>query len=292
MEGGRFEGPAQILFFFPVKLSTSGLRPTLFSMLAAIVNPHWQRNGNCRLTDSPLVSQSTLLRVRLFMSAYMVSLLVCSLLFYPFSKWYAFFSQLTNLSWMGLTLFLVSATVATWSEGRRRKQRQDEEFNHHSKQDLLYSKERKMAWSKWIIWQLYIVQATYQPIVVIVYWSFLSKKLLTSAGPYEKFISISMHGVGLLFLIIEVCLGTMQMNFSQWPVPIGLATLYVCYAQLQHIWYSHLVSSPSGYWVYPFLDTSQKYAYAWYLGLALALFIIFFIVVTIHKLRDRYIFNN
>lgn len=128
--------------------------------------------------------------------------------------------------------------------------------------------------------------ATLQWIVVLVWWSLLSASDLSSGDGYNLFMDANVHTLGLILMLVEGALNWIPIFPSQWVAPIGAGLLYAAYAQVQHLLFSQYVSNRS-FWEYSFLDTTAKYAGLWYCGFVLGFFLIFFVVVGLHLVRDR-----
>ena len=57
-----------------------------------------------------------------------------------------------------------------------------------------------------------------------------------------------------------------------------------------YMFLTFVVHKTKGEWVYPFLDWDQgAICVAYYLGIALGLFVIFFLLMALHRLRNRWL---
>jgi uncharacterized membrane protein len=109
-------------------------------------------------------------------------------------------------------------------------------------------------------------------------------------APYNFFISFTVHGISALLMVVEFVINNIPLFYSQWVCPGIIAILYLMYTQLQHVVYSPHVEGD--FWIYPFLNRSRPTWPAWYLGILLSFFGFLFLVIFLHKLRDRYFRKN
>jgi hypothetical protein len=139
---------------------------------------------------------------------------------------YIFF--LTNLSWLAVTMYFVLTAVFGY-------------LNHrHDDEEVV---ARKFGpWTRFLVYNLYITQITFQFIVVIIYWyattlnsrTVLSGILLSNPTPMRWFTNVNVHGAGLVFVLIDFWLNKIPLYYSQWSAPLTAASLYVSYAYVQH----------------------------------------------------------
>ncbi|KNE59169.1 hypothetical protein AMAG_18117 [Allomyces macrogynus ATCC 38327] len=94
---------------------------------------------------------------------------------------------------------------------------------------------------------LYTFNCTNHPIVVIVYWIFLSDNFTKSTSTPGRFVSVFMHGVTLVIVLLEIS---------------GDA------------------------WVYSFLDYTKPAAAYMYPGVLVAAIVFFAIMLMVHRIRD------
>ncbi|KAI9201900.1 uncharacterized protein BJ171DRAFT_516858 [Polychytrium aggregatum] len=211
-------------------------------------------------------------RCGVFITSLTVMIISLSSLLLQQAPFFAWISAFTDLSWIGLVVYFGFSTVVTglyiWRNGKT-----------PSSKTFIF-----------IHWSLYLLPAVYHWIVPVVFWAFLAPYVLKSSlasGPLTTFVTIVPHSFDWVFMFIEFLLNRIPIFYSQWYIPILFGVLFVVYVFYQHAVFSQYTSSPDGFWVYPFLDTSKPYAYAWYLGIAVYFAIIFLIVASLHKLRDR-----
>ncbi|ORZ33817.1 hypothetical protein BCR44DRAFT_1501004 [Catenaria anguillulae PL171] len=123
------------------------------------------------------------------------------------------------------------------------------------------------------------VELSFHPLVVLVYWLFLSSRFFTTADALERFISASSHGVTFVVVLIEVMLGGMAMN----PWAVVPVVLLLCIYTVWAIVY-HAIGDR---WVYGFLDPTQPAAAYMYPGILIASVIFFGFMMLVHRLRNR-----
>jgi len=185
-----------------------------------------------------------------------------------FSRWAMFF---TNESYFGLTIYLVCSSI--WSIGYLRQPVQER---------AQWLKNRSPWWG-WLHWLLYSTVITYHIIVPIVYWTMLNVGgSMTALGTWQN---VSVHAVDGVFAIFELIFNR---HFLQPIHSVVVAAVMVLYMLLTFV-----VRKTEGYWVYPFLNWDQgPICAAYYLGIAIGLFIIFFVLLILHKYRNRWLANR
>jgi hypothetical protein len=159
--------------------SRSGSR---YAAMRQVFRTHSEKFTQEKITTSHSISPRAFLYWRGCVSIYCLALLVLSFATKP--ALYFFF--LTNLSWTGLTLYFVTATWVGYIHQKRR----DEDVA-----------SKIGPWTRALVYYLYITQVTFQFLVVIIYWTVLSSKLLSSSDPLRWFISCNLHGTGLIFVV-------------------------------------------------------------------------------------------
>ncbi|KAF9286361.1 hypothetical protein BGZ68_003012 [Mortierella alpina] len=182
-----------------------------------------------------------------------------------FSDWAMFF---TNESYFGLTIYLVCSSI--WSIGYLRRPVQER---------AQWLKNRSPWWG-WLHWLLYSTVITYHIIVPIVYWTMLNVagKNMSALATWQN---VSVHAVDGVFAIFELIFNR---HFLQPIHSVVVAAVMVLYMFLTFV-----VRRTEGKWVYPFLNWDQgAICAAYYLGIAIGLFIIFFVLLVLHKYRNRW----
>ncbi|KAF9938351.1 hypothetical protein BGZ67_000256 [Mortierella alpina] len=181
-----------------------------------------------------------------------------------FSGWAMFF---TNESYFGLTIYLVCSSI--WSIGYLRQPVQER---------AQWLKNRSPWWGR-LHWLLYSTVITYHIIVPIVYWTMLNVGGNMSA--LATWQNVSVHAIDGVFAIFELIFNR---HFLQPIHSVIVAAVMVLYMLLTFV-----VRSTKGIWVYPFLNWDRgAICAAYYLGIAIGLFIIFFILLIVHKYRNRW----
>ncbi|KNE57985.1 hypothetical protein AMAG_04817 [Allomyces macrogynus ATCC 38327] len=125
---------------------------------------------------------------------------------------------------------------------------------------------------------LYTFNCTNHPIVVVVYWLFLSDNFTKSTSTPGRFVSVFMHGVTLVIVLLEISYGRMRMNWIGIVPVLVLLVLYTCWAIIYH--------AIGDAWVYSFLDYTKPAAAYMYPGVLVAAIVFFCIMVLVHRLRD------
>ncbi|KAJ3220086.1 hypothetical protein HDU67_006842 [Dinochytrium kinnereticum] len=184
-----------------------------------------------------------------------------------YAKYFAYF---TNFSWLGLVFYFALAT-----------------YNVHVYIKSGYSADRlkkRNPFLRWLFWNAYIVPVVFHYVIPTVFWVLLVESVLRKPTLYNWIDNLIVHGLTAVFMTVEIILSRVPMHYSQWTTPIGIATLFVLYSQLAHIWFS---TPDKSFWAYPFLDTSSKLWYVWYLGVGVLFFLFFTVVTAVHRARDR-----
>ncbi|TPX73830.1 hypothetical protein CcCBS67573_g04901 [Chytriomyces confervae] len=207
------------------------------------------------------VSPVTLLRIRTLLALY-----ACICLF---GEMYIVRNNLgiyfTDWSWLGVVIYLTTAAYNS--------------YIYTSQPDALEKLESRSSWLKYLNWLLYALPATYAYIVSLVFWTLLVTYLLSGVGPMEMWTSISLHAGNSLIMLTELVLGRVPMAYQLIFPVIFIALLYLAESFVYH--------ASSGGWVYPFLDTTIPFAWAFYVALVIAFSAGFCLVTAIHNGRDR-----
>ncbi|KAI1311952.1 hypothetical protein EDD11_003232 [Mortierella claussenii] len=175
----------------------------------------------------------------------------------------------TNLTYFGLAVYLVCSTI--WSIGYLR-QPVDERAQ--------WLKDRSPWWG-WAHWLLYSTVVTFHIIVPIVFWTMLSKGMehMSTLGSWTN---ASVHAVDGVSAVFELVFNRHFLEPIHSLVVAGIMILYMLL--------TFVVRRTEGVWVYPFLDWNQgSIAAAYYLGIAVGLFLIFFVLLVLHKYRNKWL---
>lgn len=174
----------------------------------------------------------------------------------------------TNLTYFGLVVYLVCSTI--WSI-------------NYLRQPLTARATWLKSGSPWwgyAHWLLYSTVVTYHFIVPLVYWSMLNVGAhMTTLGHWQNY---SVHAIDGVFALFELIFNR---HFLQPRHSFVVAAVMVLYMLLTFV-----VRKTKGEWVYPFLDWDQgAICVAYYLGIAVGLFVIYFLLLVVHKLRNRWL---
>ncbi|KAI9362107.1 hypothetical protein DFJ73DRAFT_756939 [Zopfochytrium polystomum] len=192
-------------------------------------------------------------------------------IFYP--------TYFTNLSWWGMIFYYATAA-----------------YNTHVYITTNYSAARLSARPtavRYLCWVLYVLAEVYHPIVFVVYWGVLAKSNLAGAAPAAVLANVCVHFTNLLLIAFEFVVGRVQVFYSQWVAPIGVALVYLVWSVVAHYIYTpkieedNLDSYPNGYWAYFFLRIDVWYSVIVYLGLTALFLGVHMFVSYIHGVRDR-----
>ncbi|KAF9156702.1 hypothetical protein BG015_002497 [Linnemannia schmuckeri] len=174
----------------------------------------------------------------------------------------------TNLTYIGLVVYLVCSTI--WSI-------------NYLRQPLT----NRAAWLKsgspwwgYMHWLLYSTVVTYHFIVPIVYWTMLNTQpVMNALGHWQNY---SVHAIDGVFALFEL---VFNRHFLQPRHSFVVAAVMILYMLLTFV-----VKKTKGEWVYPFLDWDQgPICAAYYLGMAVILFVIFFLLLVVHRFRNRWL---
>ncbi|KAF9190263.1 hypothetical protein BGZ51_008794 [Haplosporangium sp. Z 767] len=134
-------------------------------------------------------------------------------------------------------------------------------------------------WWGWLHWLLYTTVVTYHIVVPLVYWTMLNVGG-SDATPIVIWQNVSVHALDGVFVIFELIFNRHFLQPVHSFVVTGVMILYM--------FLTFLAYADKGTWVYPFLNWSQgAICAAYYLGIAVGLLIIFFILLALHRLRNR-----
>ncbi|KAI8908653.1 hypothetical protein DFJ77DRAFT_472819 [Powellomyces hirtus] len=256
---------------FAVPTNTTHPGPPHRSALYTCVDPHlWHlRADPTLLVTSHIVSSRALMWIRVVACAWIVFLIPFNLA-RDAERYLFYFTQLT---WLGLGAWFAVAAFQGWRFNR------DGNMNRFLKQHKV---------TQWMTWNLYVMTATFHWIVPIVFWSLLSGNLVENGTAYTYWTNVNVHAMDLVLILMELYLNRIPMFYSQWPSVIVAGVAFLAYAFFQHAVYQGYdrVESPSGWWVYGFLDTSKAGAWKYYIILPLAFVLFFCATVAMHKLRN------
>ncbi|KAK3819544.1 MAG: hypothetical protein J3Q66DRAFT_159532 [Benniella sp.] len=217
-----------------------------------------------RIVTSNIVRPKTLAILRGILCTY--SLIVVVSLWATASSATTYLSFFTNLTYLGLTFYLMCTTL--WSIGYLRQP------SHERAQWL---KNRSPWWGR-IHWLLYSTVVTFHFIVPVVFWTLLSNGGIRSAlGNWQN---ISVHALDGAFAIFELVFNRHMLEPIHSFVVAGVMVLYMLLTFVVH--------ATEDRWVYPFLDWDQgAICAAYYIGIAIGLFVVFFVLLFLHRFRNN-----
>ncbi|KAJ3103381.1 hypothetical protein HDU97_010219 [Phlyctochytrium planicorne] len=234
-----------------------------------IFSTHLDKLDDTRLVTSHYLTPRGLRLYRGIIAFYMFAFTFVHF-FYDRAQYTQYFAYFTNFSWLGLLAYFISST-----------------YNVHVyirngyKADRLKSRNNFV---RWLFWNVYALPAVFHYLIPLVFWVLLSEKLFKEPTVWGFVSNIHIHALTGVLTCAEVIISRVPMYYSQGTLIIVVATLFVCYSQLAHIWFS---TSTENFWAYPFLDTGKKGWYLWYAGVGILFVFFFVVVVAIHKGRDR-----
>ncbi|KAJ1969378.1 hypothetical protein IWQ62_000666 [Dispira parvispora] len=219
---------------------------------------------------SNLVQPRTLFFVRCFLMLYCVATTI--VLFY--TNTYRFFYYMTCWSFLGLTIYLIIATIVSgrYCFGPA---------NMDRRPNLLEGAPRIV---QLIYWWLYETITTFHILVPLVYWTLLSSELNTHSS-LHLYTSIGPHAIDFAVMATEVLLNRQKVMPTHCVVLLVILAFYLGLA--------YLVWGATGFFVYSFLDFEKKKGFValYVLGVAVVFMILYFLQVFIHRGRD-YLFRK
>ncbi|KAG0051470.1 hypothetical protein BGZ83_003755 [Gryganskiella cystojenkinii] len=219
-----------------------------------------------RIVTSNLVSPKALFIVRLIELLYVTAAIIS--VWATASSAGEYFRYFTNLTYFGIFAYLLACTI--WSFGYLRQPVSER---------ARWVKLGNPWWGR-THWLLYSTVAIYSIVVPIVFWTLLTAGMKYWT-PLDWYQNLSVHALdGLFGAIVELTLNRHVLE------PIH--SIFVAGVMVLYMFLTFIVHKTQGLWVYPFLDWSKgPIAAAYYIGIAIGLFIIFFISMYIHRVRNR-----
>ncbi|KAI9340750.1 hypothetical protein BD770DRAFT_476527 [Pilaira anomala] len=173
------------------------------------------------------------------------------------------FAFFTNLTFVGLHAYLITATVHHFRYLRSKNV--NSFFNQHAVLNYLYV-------------YLYCTVITFNIVTPVVYWALLAGGS-EETTPRSVWLNVSVHGVSFFLMIIDVIFNRMKIPIRMIMFVLVTVVIYMCLA--------FVVYATQGFWVYPFLEWDQgPKAAIWYVAVAAIVTLSFFLQVLIHFLRD------
>ncbi|KAI8805713.1 hypothetical protein BJ742DRAFT_855825 [Cladochytrium replicatum] len=241
--------------------------PPEFPWYRKVAYLHYTAYDAERIVTSRWMSPRALLAWRCFVLVYLFACIVAYQVEAEVFD-FVYFSAFTTLTWTGLVLFNFIAVlhgVYYLRTGRH--------LDHRYRILNL------------IVWGSYVCVAVFPWVVSVVYWSVLSGPLLKEPTPYGIFINVSFHALNLAFCLVELTINRIPLFFTQWPIYLITALLYLAWAYVQNVIFSPLVGFD--FYIYPFLNPKTPFSGVILAGVVIAFIIFHAITVSLHKIRDR-----
>ncbi|KAG2222190.1 hypothetical protein INT45_014087 [Circinella minor] len=178
-----------------------------------------------------------------------------------FKRFFAFF---TNLTFIGLHAYLVTALY------------------HHVRYIIsrkhLGSFFDQPAFLNYLYYYLYHTILVFNIITPVVYWSLLANGD-SKVAPLAIWLNVSVHGVSFFLMMFDMIFCRIKMQINM--------VLLVFINVVLYMFLSFIVHASAGFWVYPFLNWDQGgIAAGLYIGVAACFIIAFFIQMLFHFIRD------
>ncbi|KAI7857297.1 hypothetical protein BDC45DRAFT_500870 [Circinella umbellata] len=178
-----------------------------------------------------------------------------------FERFFAFF---TNLTFIGLHAYLVTALY------------------HHVRYIIsgkhLGSFFDQPAFLNYLYYYLYHTILVFNIITPVVYWGLLANGD-SKVAPLAIWLNVSVHGVSFFLMIFDMIFCRIKMQINM--------VLLVFINVVLYMFLSFIVHASAGFWVYPFLNWDQGgIAAGLYIGVAACFIIAFFIQMLFHFIRD------
>lgn len=134
---------------------------------------------------------------------------------------------------------------------------------------------------RWLHWNYFIITLTFQTVVVIAWWSLLSRSDIADGQVRTLFLDVNLNLLGLPAIAAETALNRIPIKPSLWPIIIIIPLLYVFL-----VWAIHAIK-PHGfpYWFLDYTDSTKIWA-IWFVGFFLLFIVSFFAWYYLVKLRD------
>ncbi|KAI8866676.1 hypothetical protein GQ42DRAFT_127889 [Ramicandelaber brevisporus] len=221
-----------------------------------------------RVVSSPFVSTRTLFFIRAIPSFYMLAVNMEGLIFHirrgSMQFFYAFF---TVLSYVGLTSYMVTATVHTGVAAFA--------ANRYYLFDAL-----PRFLSDILFWLLYETAIPYSFIVTLVYWSVLYQPK-DQPNALATWFNVSVHALNFAIALVEMIFNRMIMKRSH--------VLYFCIPAALYLCLAWTLYGAYGVFTYPFLDFVHHHGAVAgvVVGLMAGFVLVFMLFTFIHDIKDK-----
>ncbi|KAF9412086.1 hypothetical protein BGZ94_001147 [Podila epigama] len=184
----------------------------------------------------------------------------------------SYLKYFTNLTFFGLSVYFLCTSI--WTIGYLRQPTSERaQWIHRT----------GSGWLGYLHWLLYSTIITYHIIVPVVFWTLLSTGNPTTA--ISRWQNYSVHLLDGVLAISELIFNR---HFLQ---PIH--SLIIAGIMLFYMFLTFIVHKTEGTWVYPFLDWNQgPKAAIYYIGICIGLFVVFFVLLFVHKYRNQWLQNR
>ncbi|CDS08023.1 hypothetical protein LRAMOSA01972 [Lichtheimia ramosa] len=175
-----------------------------------------------------------------------------------------FFGYFTNLTYIGLHAYLVTALFHSICYLRTPERYPRSFFIQPTVINYLYV-------------YLYHTVLVFNIITPVVYWSMLNNGR-AGINPMDAWLNVSVHGVSFFLMMFEMIFSRMQMYMNM--------VLLIVINVILYMFLSWIVHATAGWWVYPFLDWDNgPVAAGYYIGVGAAFVVVFFLQMLFHWIR-------
>ncbi|KAI8872403.1 hypothetical protein GQ42DRAFT_161352 [Ramicandelaber brevisporus] len=239
------------------------------SLLQRMFAFHRKEFDRERVVSSPFVSTRTLFFIRACLSVYMLLVNIWSLaVMISYGEALSVYYFFTNLAYIGLTSYMVAATVHTSVAAFHKS-------NRYHLFDALPN-----FFSDVLLWLVYETAIPYAFIVTIIYWTALHRLVKYSDTIYILS-DVSYHALNSAFALIEMSLNRMIMKRSH--------AVYFCIPPVLYACMMWMIHGIYGVFIYPFLDygTYGGAVAGYVIGLLAGFLAVFMLFTVIHDFKDR-----
>ncbi|KAF9937244.1 hypothetical protein BGZ65_001663 [Modicella reniformis] len=204
------------------------------------------------------------------------------------------FCYLTQLSYLGLTSYLGTVSWHTFSEWRHQRLKHQPQ----GAEDVLAQSEAQwqtqvrtkttLERQHWLLTDmnffLYHTICTFHIILPLLYWGYLAyeggaRTMAVEMSAEALWRNYSFHGGDLIVVLIEIVINTMPF------IPSHIFIVYL--VSLLYLAEAHIVYRVDGFWIYPFLDTTQGPIWVvLYIGVGFVILCTFFFMYYFHRIMN------
>ncbi|KAG0261090.1 hypothetical protein DFQ27_003154 [Actinomortierella ambigua] len=219
-----------------------------------------------RFVTSNIVRPKTLLIIRSVLTLYIWSALLSTWITARSAGGYLRF--FTNLSFIGLCFYMLCTCI--WSFGYLRQTPTSR---------VAWLNDRSPWWAR-LHQLLYSSIICFHFVVPIVFWTMLSVGM-DKMTTVEKWQNVSVHAFDGVVALSELILNR--------NVLVPRHSVIVASVMVLYMFLTFVVYASDGTWVYPFLNWSKgPIVAASYVGIGVGMFIIFFLLMIVHRLRNNW----